>query len=249
MAKNFLTEHLLSAMFWYFALNYSVQVSNYLLPIHLPDGSISTPYFEAYGVLPDYHKLIPLFSTSHVKRIYTGEGHSFNSQTLKCILIGNDPQSDAPLFYNPATKQLISSANYRLDPTRASGPIFNIPYDGGIQFSLYPPSNQHLRPPAFDLHQPVFTKSSSPEHNPSKAIVIHIPTNDSDIYTIQIPSSQDILEIKGSDLTALPPKSTPDTHFSTLPWIQHHAKVTMHLPLDDEIVRVDMSSYRTLVTY
>ena len=55
---------------------------------------------------------------------------------MKCILVGNDNKSDGQLFYLPHTKSLIGSADYKLDPTHPSGPIFQLQYNGGIQFNL-----------------------------------------------------------------------------------------------------------------
>ena len=61
------------------------------------------------------------------------------SQSVKCILVGNDNKSDGQLLYVPHTKSLIWSADYKLDPTHLSDPIFQLQYNGGIEFNLVVP--------------------------------------------------------------------------------------------------------------
>ena len=52
------------------------------------------------------------------------------------IAIGRDTQSNSLEFYHPLSKQTFSNPTYTLDPTLASGPIFNLQYDGGIFSTL-----------------------------------------------------------------------------------------------------------------
>ena len=54
------------------------------------------------------------------------------SQTLHCIYVEIDPKLDDLLFYSPDFKSLIGSIDYILDPIKSSGPIYDIPYDGGM---------------------------------------------------------------------------------------------------------------------
>ena len=118
-------EHLLPPEFWYFAIKYAVQVSNYI-PIKTSDTALTTPYQLAYKKSPDYRKLIPLFSAAYVKIYKSGEGNTLETQTVKAILIGNDKKSNARLFLNPQTKKIMASSNYCLKISCPSGPIFNL---------------------------------------------------------------------------------------------------------------------------
>lgn len=118
MARNFLMKNLLPHQFWFHALKYAVQVSNYL-PVKLTNGNVSTPYELAHGTQPDYHKLIPLFVVVYTKVDSTTatQNNKLDSQTVLVVLIGNDSQSNGCLFYNPASKNIIVSSNYRLNPS------------------------------------------------------------------------------------------------------------------------------------
>ena len=131
-----MAEKLLPSEFWFFAIQYAVQLSNYL-PVKTDIGSLTTPFFEAYGQKPDYRKLLPLFSIAYVKLYESANGNTLSSQTVKGILVGNDPKSDGRLFYNPSTKSLMGSSDYRLDISIPSGPPFQLIYNGGFDFNLF----------------------------------------------------------------------------------------------------------------
>ena len=64
IARNYLAENLLPSQYWYFAVRYAVQASNYI-PIKTDKkGTLSTPFFLAHNIKPDYRKLLPLFSSA-----------------------------------------------------------------------------------------------------------------------------------------------------------------------------------------
>ena len=83
IARNYLAENLLPPQFWYFAvLQYVVQASNYI-PIKTDKKvTLSTPFFLAHNVKPDYRKLIPLFSSAYVKICKDGESNTFETQIV-----------------------------------------------------------------------------------------------------------------------------------------------------------------------
>ena len=58
------------------------------------------------------------------------------------------------------TKSIIGSFDYKLDPTHTSGPIFQLQYDGCIQFNLYIPQSSDMRPPTFNIGDRVNTVST-----------------------------------------------------------------------------------------
>ena len=232
IARNYLAEHYLPSQFWFFAIRYAVQISNYL-PITTTSSTTTTPFFEAYGTKPDYRKLSPLFSTSFVKIYSSAEGHTLSSQTIKAILVGNDEKSDGKLFYNPQTKQILASSDYRLNISEPSGPQFGLTYDGGPEYQLLTTSIESTSP-AFDLGQEVFLSPTHPDHPSSKGIIINVPFDHNQPFTVQLSSSHNIVDVPTSEL--LPHDPTPST--STLdpnpsehhPWLRHHAKVTLMLP-------------------
>ena len=84
--------------------------------------------------------------------------------------MGNDPKSDGLLFYSPDFKSLIGSADYILDPVPPSGPVCNIPYDGGsnsiytmieITFIDHQPINRTTPSNAYKLTNTVLLKTLS----------------------------------------------------------------------------------------
>ena len=170
-----MVEHLLPPEYWFFPIKYAVQVSNYI-PIRTDSNTLSTPHFLVHNQLPDYRKLLPLFSAAYVKIYKSGEGNTLESQTVKAILVGNDDKSDGRLFYNPITKKFMSSSDYRLNISCPSGPIFNLSYQEPTTYSLYTDSVS-TDAPAFDLAQTVYLSPSYNTHPLEKAIVLDVPFN------------------------------------------------------------------------
>ena len=119
------------------------------------------------------------------------------SQSVKCTLVDNDNKSDGQLFYVPHTKSLIGSADYKLDPTHPSGPIFQLQYNGGIQFNLVVPQSSDMRPPSYNIGDKVHVSNNNKDKN-NKAEIIDIPTNNSTYYTIKHDNSNntELLEEK-----------------------------------------------------
>lgn len=203
MARNFLTENLLPRQFWFHALKYSVQVSNYL-PVKLTNGQISTPFELAHGTTPDYRKLIPIFAIGYTKVDSTTatQNDKLTSQTIPTILIGNDDQSDGCLFYNPKTKHIIASSDYQLDHSRPSGPLFNLDYEQqGFGFSTLSSSHNTMQSTPFSLGDGVFITSSTPETPAKHGTILNVPLSD------DLPSLI-------NDIT----EETPMGH----PWFQSH---------------------------
>jgi hypothetical protein len=238
MARNFLTENLLPRQFWFHALKYAVHVSNYL-PVKMTNGHISTPHELAHGTSPDYRKLIPIFSVAYTKvdtSMATQTNGLVTSQTVPTILIGFDDQSDGCLFYNPATKNIISSSDYRLDHSRPSGPMFNLPSESStFGFSLYNPDqmqNQNL--PPLSLGDQVFIQHDNTDVPSIPATVLSVPLTDSLPYTVQLENGQIKEEYLSSLSLHSPTSDVNSTHsltppHSSIPWIQHGAKVTIYL--------------------
>ena len=235
MARNFLTENLLPRQFWFHALKYAVQVSNYL-PIKLTNGQVSTPHELAHGTSPDYRKLIPIFAVGYTKVDSTSatQNDKLVSQTIPTILLGNDDQSDGCIFYNPATKNIIASSDYRLDHSRPSGPVFNLPHEQhGFGFSILQPSQTaNIQPPPFALGDSVYITTTREDGEPTlqHGTVLSIPLSDNLPYTIQLRNGQ----VREEYLTALSPHNPQQDNLINPvklqdhhPWIHHGSKVTV----------------------
>jgi len=121
--KNYMTEHLLlPSEFWFFALHNSVQLGNYT-PILTKDSKdlATTPFFQAYGIKPDYRTLFPLFSTS-----YNG-GLDFS-------LFPDSSVQDMPPAYD--LQQSIFLSPTHPDHPSAASTIINIPFSHTSPYSI-----------------------------------------------------------------------------------------------------------------
>ena len=232
IARNYLVEHLLPPEFWFFAIKYAVQVSNYI-PIKTNKNALTTPFYEAYKQHPDLRKLLPLFSAAYVKIYQSGEGNTFETQTMKAILVGNDDKSDARLFYNPSTKKLLASSDYRLNISCPSGPLFDLEYTEPTSYSLYNDSVS-TDAPSFDLSQTVYISPTHLSHALQQATVLDIPFKHGDPYTVQLKGDNAILQVMSFDILPYDP-STDNTNtdglspFLSYPWFKHNAKATVFL--------------------
>ena len=101
MVRNWVALNHMPMQFWWFAIKYATQVYNYM-PINYKN-TISTPHYLVYKQKPDYRNLFPIFSVAYVKRYKDGtkKRKKLKSQTIKCIVVGNDHKSDGRLFMYP----------------------------------------------------------------------------------------------------------------------------------------------------
>ena len=231
IARNYLVEHLLPPEFWFFAIKYAVQVTNYI-PIKTDKTTLTTPYFLAYNQKPDYQNLLPLFSAAYVKIYKSGEGNTLESQTVKAILVGNDDKSDGKLFYNPETKKLMASSDYRLNITAPSGPLFNLKYRDPTTYTLYNDSIQSDAP-NFDIGQITYLSPTHLAHPGAAVTIVDIPFQHNAPYTVQVNSTKTILQVMHFDILPYNPQTSESDGQSPLlhhPWFKHNAKVTLFQP-------------------
>lgn len=230
MARNFMTEKLMSDEYWFLALQYAVQVAN-MLAIKTNTGQTTTPFFLEHGEPPDYRKLLPLFSAAHAKVYTSGQGNTLNCQTMQCILVGNHPKSNGQLFYSPTSRSFIGSVDYVLDIHVPTGIAFNLDYQGGFDqlYNLYS-DDYRYKAPTYAIGQSVFVKSPSNPNLHIKCTVISIPFRPDEPYTIQYPASKEIEQLQESEILPFDPSSQPTTNpIPSLPWIQDKTKVTLKL--------------------
>ena len=138
----------------------AAQVSNYM-PILLDNGQWTTLHEQKYGTKLDWSNLVPMFSLSYICRNRDGKKQraTADSQSIMKICVGNDPKSDGLLFYFPTSKKIVGSADYHLDSTVPSGPVFGYSYDGGIGFNLYNPYTNFTRPPSYYKEEQIYFKT------------------------------------------------------------------------------------------
>ena len=141
MLRGWLASSLLPTNFWYYALKRATEVSNYV-PIRI-DNKLTTPYEMVYQEKPDLRNLFPMFSVGYVSELRDGSKDRLNmhSKTLRAIAVGRSDKSNCLLFYHPPTKQLLTSADFRLDENLAAGPAFGLTYDGGLYINKFLDNN------------------------------------------------------------------------------------------------------------
>jgi hypothetical protein len=140
------------------------------------------------------------------------------------IAVGKCSISDGLLFYNPATKTIVSSADYKLDTTITSGPKFNMEYRPGNWIYTLDESTS-LKTPIFKLDSTVLVHTHSPPH---VAQVIDLPSAlRPNIYTVKHKDGS-IVDYKSEDLELAPKIDTHKVEF--LPsWIKEGANCTLYL--------------------
>ena len=129
MACSWMTTSLLPSSFWYYAVKRAIEVSNYL-PVAFHNHTTSS--FEiVHHQKPDIRNLFPL------SRDGNSTTESMGNRSLRVIAVGKSEIANCLDFYHPPTKQIYTSAVYKLDPTLAAGPLFNLAYDGGLFFNVH----------------------------------------------------------------------------------------------------------------
>ena len=134
------------------------------------------------------------------------------------------------LLYNPATKQLLGSSDFKLDTKHSSGPLFILPYRAN-DFFLYSEISDVSDPP-FNLGQTVQLSPSHENYPSEKATIISVPVHRSEPFTLQT-QSKDILQASQEDITPIEPsgktskEGPPVVHH---PWLTHQGKITAQFP-------------------
>ena len=137
--------------------------------------------------------------------------------------MGNDSKSDGGLFYVPQTKSLIGSADYAIDHIPPAGAVFNLDYDGHIDFSVLSPSTPNEQPPPFHENHKVFAPDDKETLQP--ATIVTIPFDESGSYTIQYKHDSQIVPIKAENIKTLNPSTNIRSHLPAQ-WIVSEAKAT-----------------------
>jgi len=151
------------------------------------------------------------------------DDHSYNSQTIRTILVGRSDKSNILQFYHPQTKTTISSSRCTLDEALVAGPTFGLQYEGGLYVNIYCESTNINKAPTYKPQQKVTVKIKNNQYK--NTYVIAIPAFDDTIYSLQLEdgSIYQFDESKISEITI--EKQTPKPH----QWIIHMAPVTLFL--------------------
>ena len=230
MARSFLTSNLVPSKFWWWALKRATEISNYI-PIKI-DNSYTTPFELAYNQKPDLRNLLPLFSVAYLSRYKDGNitRKNVHSHSIRAILVGRDPVSNAFLFYHPGTKRTLTSDDFTIDETLPSGPAFRLEYDGGLYFNKYTDFNDNLRPPQFIPQQKVYIINQTPA---LQAEILTTPISPLDrIYAVKH-TDDTIHQYLENELSASDPSlnletNNPSTTFFPS-WINNISKATLYL--------------------
>ena len=144
MGRSYITQQRMPVSFWWWAVRHACQMCIYL-PVSA-FGNLTTPFELVYCKQPDLRVPFNLFSTGYFYHSVSGRKlhHGLEAMALAGIAVGRDSSSNAMLFYNPAIKQLYSSADYVLDESNDTGNPWQLTYDGGLFLGLH----RHGRHPA-----------------------------------------------------------------------------------------------------
>jgi len=225
MARSWLISALLPSEFWWYALKRATEVSNYM-PLKL-NGKLTTPHELVYQHKVDLRNIFPLFSVAYPK--YKSKANT-DAQSCKAILVGRSDHTHNLEFYHPPTKNIITTSTYQLDESMTAGPVFNLPFDGGLFINKYCEHNEKLRPPKFTPETTVYLQNINNSY--IKAEIINIPTTQEGIYTIQYDDGS-IHQIHEKHLQVNDPNQDPsanDMPLNTFPsWAVNKAKCTLFL--------------------
>ena len=225
MARSWLTSALLPSEFWWYAIKRAVEVSNYV-PIKI-DNKLTTPHEQVYHQKVDLRNLFPLFAVAYPRYKHKS---SLDTQSCRAILVGRSNHTHSLEFYHPTTKRIITTSTYQLDETLIAGPVFNLPYDGGLYFNKYTEYNDITRPPQFTPETTVYIKQ---QNDYILAEIISIPKLQDSIYTVQYEDGS-IHQIHEKFILDHDPTANPTQNDNILntfpPWIKNNAKCTLYLP-------------------
>jgi len=225
MSRNWLASSLLPSEFWWHAMKRATEVANYL-PLKI-NNSLTTPHEQVYNSKPDLRNLLPMFSVAYPSY---KSNTSTDAQTCKAILIGRSNTTNAYEFYHPKTKNVLTSATFKLDERLAAGPAFGLPYDGGLYFSKYCEYKEAPRPPTYAPESLVYILSSNNTY--TEVQIIDIPKTDLNIYSIQYPDGS-IHEVHEKYILPSDPNANPSTNDPPLrnipKWITNNSKCTLFL--------------------
>jgi hypothetical protein len=202
-------------------------------------ASLTTPFELFYGIKPDYRVPFKWGTVGYYRRCSDsgiGQGN-FDTQSNVGLALGRSNQTNAMIFWDPATSRMNVSADYRLDPIASitsSHP--NIVYDGDISpLVLRGGVNADKEP--FPPGSKVAVLYQG-EHLPGT--ILSVPLMDQKDYTIVlndspihylVPMNQLTGERRGPVFHMI--SVEPDSPVSTAPpkmpdWIQDNTHVTIH---------------------
>jgi hypothetical protein len=135
IARGWLASAELPAFFWYYAVKRAAEICNHF-PMHLDNGTWSTPLELAHATKPDLHVLFKMFGLAAVQRERVGDSKlgKFDSQSVLMIAVGRCSTSNGLLFYNPVNSTFISSIDYKFQPNTTSGVHFGYKYQSDTFF-------------------------------------------------------------------------------------------------------------------
>jgi len=163
MSCGWLASSLLPSTFWWFALKQAAEVANYV-PLKI-DGKLKTPYELAYGKKTDLRNLFPMLAVAYPS---FEQQHSYNTQSIRAILVGRSTKTNSLIFHHPRSKKIITSSRYIIDETLPAGPTFAYKYDGKTYINKYTTYNTEYNAPNFHQNPAYIYSHAGQFHHPSR---------------------------------------------------------------------------------
>ena len=144
-------------------------------------------------------------------------------------MVGIEIKSYCLEFYHSLAKQLLSSKNYRLEPTLAAVPVFELSYDVSLLFNTYCNTSYLHLPPGLDVGTKVWymQRNIDPYSKYIKARMLSFYiSNTSELFAIKCLATSVIHQLPLHILheldTTASPTNSPFQQYNSLPaWIKN----------------------------
>ena len=263
MARAFLSAAKLPKKFWFWAIREASIRMNMLPVLQQQDGTpenkdpsiMTTPYFEFFGVKPDYRILFPFGSIGSFRRPRDGNHKrtNFESQCMLGIALGRSEYTNGMIFHNPVLDSMSVSADFLLDKNRLIGEVFDcLRYDGGLTMSVL--SDGNTTPTKFNAGDAAFIQCQE-TFDIVDVTVTMVPTSKTKKYTVKLQNNttRNVNLDHIFDENNAPAPGTPSMSlaFFRPKWMKQDQKVTI---LKDDTytkgyLNINKDGYWEFVTY
>eukprot|EP00957_Ditylum_brightwellii_P211186 15365865-Ditylum_brightwellii.AAC.2 len=166
-----------------------------------------------------------MFNVAYIRKIKEGKVKctKYQNHSLQCIIVGKCSKSDAFLFYDPKTKQEITSIDFTYDSTLPTGPIFGLQYEQSITINCLSDGYKHIAP----LYPPELLVRIN--KSDTIATVVHVPTQCEPVYTLLLHDGS-LEQYEEHTLTTAKKEHQKPMLFPVPQWVKHHGAITVMLP-------------------
>ena len=192
---------------------------------------MTTPYFEYFGVKPNYRILFPFGSISSSRRPRDGNHKRtyFEPQCMLDIALGRSKYTNGMIFYNFVLDSMSVSTDFLLDKNPHIGEVFCcLRYDGGLIMSVL--SDGNSTPTKFNAGNAAFIQCQE-TFDIIDITVTMVPTSKTKKYTVQLQNkytrNANLDHIFDKHNTSAPGTPSTSLAFFRPEWLKQDQKVTI----------------------